>query len=63
MKSMATLTKPIPVRLLESDNQEIRAISKETGVAFASLVRLAVSLGLPGIKKQFNQPKTKKEVA
>ena len=52
---MATLSRPIPVRLLSEDDQELRALSKATGVPYSALVRLAVQLGMPLLKKQLSK--------
>lgn len=51
MKSMSELSKPIPIRLRETDNEELRLLSAKTSVPFAVLVRLAVQHGLPTLKQ------------
>ena len=51
MKSMSELSKPIPIRLRETDNEELRLLSAKTSVPFAVLVRLTVQHGLPTLKQ------------
>lgn len=55
MKSMSKLSKPIQMRLLETDNQELRTLAATTSVPFSALIRLAVQYGLPELKKTLNK--------
>ncbi|WPX40148.1 ribbon-helix-helix domain-containing protein [Akkermansia sp. N21116] len=52
---MATLSQSIQVRLLQEDDEELRALSKATGVPYSALLRLSVQLGVPLLKNQLNQ--------
>ena len=52
---MATLSRSIQARLLLEDDQELRALSKATGVPYSALLRLSVQLGMPLLKKQLNK--------
>jgi hypothetical protein len=58
------LTNSIPIRLSSDVRQALGALKKDTNVTTSTLLRLAVSAGLPLITQQFGAtPKTRRTSA
>ena len=49
---MGNLSRPISVRLIAEDHLELAKLSWTTGITPSKLVRLAVKIGLPDLKKE-----------
>lgn len=61
----ATLTTPVPVRLTDDLFRELLSIEDYTGTDKSKLLRLAVKIGLPEVRRRFGisddiTPKSKK---
>ena len=49
----ATLSKPIPVRLTGETLSDLREIADYTGTDRSKLLRLAIKLGMPEVRRRF----------
>ena len=52
---MGNLSKPMTVRVLVDDQLELDRLSDETGIKRSKLVRLAVKIGLPDLRKDLTR--------
>jgi len=55
-----TLTKPVPVRLNKDASEDLQDLSDFTGTDKSKLIRLAIKIGLPEIRKRFGAESTSK---
>ena len=57
----ATLSKPIPVRLTGETLSDLREIEDYTGTDRSKLLRLAIKLGMPEVRRRFGAEGAKPE--